>query len=191
MCSIASCPATPTERLAGHGKQSNQSITPAARDDIEALQRFAMQPGVMAALRRARSAAAKRLAFEPELRSTFISLDPAGFDVGPGVSVPAAAATIRVAISRAGADTAVERHPNSTQVLLVLDGPVETHVQTESGWRIDRYGEGAVQLSENQSLENLWHLVPPGVWHKSNAPGPGDCAVVAFHSARDVRDDYR
>jgi hypothetical protein len=165
---------------------SNQSITPAARGAIEELQRFAMQPGVMAALRRAQSEAAARLRADTALRSTFISLDPAGLDFGSGVDVPASAATIRVAVSRAGVDTAVERHPNSTQVLLVLDGPVETHVQTDAGWRIDRYGEGAAQ-----SLENLWHLVPPGVWHKSNAPGPGDCTVVAFHSAREVRDDYR
>ncbi len=150
-----------------------------------------MQPGVLAALRRAQSEAAARLRLDPALRSTFIALDPAGLEVGSGVAVPASAATIRVAVSRAGVDTAVERHPNSTQVLLVLDGPVETHVQTEAGWRIDRYGEGAVQSPENQVLENLWHLVPPGVWHKSNAPGPGDCTVVAFHSAREVRDDYR
>ncbi len=136
----------------------------------------------MAAFRRAQAVAAARLAGEPGLRSTFISIEPASL----GVAVPEGAATIRVAVSRAGVDTAVERHPNSTQVLLVLDGPVETHVETPGGWRVDRYGD-----DDADTLENLWHLVPPGVWHKSNSPGPGDCTVVAFHSARVVRDDYR
>ena len=160
----------------------NQSITAEARPLIEALRRFALHPEVMTALRGAQAEAAGRLREDPALRSTFLSLDPAGF----GLAAPAGAATIRVAVSRAGADTVVERHPNSTQVLLVLEGPVETHVEAAAGWRVDRYGEAG-----GQALENLWHLVPPGVWHKSNAPGPGDCAVVAFHSAREVRDDYR
>jgi hypothetical protein len=159
----------------------NASLTPEALSVVGALQRFAAQAGVMAALQRGRAEAAQRLAADPALRSSFVSIDPASL----GIAVPGAA-TIRVAVSRAGADTAVERHPNSTQVLLVLEGPVETHVETAAGWRIDRYGEAGAQTPEN-----LWHLVPPGVWHKSNAPGPGDCAVVAFHSARDVRDDYR
>jgi mannose-6-phosphate isomerase-like protein (cupin superfamily) len=161
---------------------SNDSITPGARAAISELQEFVRQPQVMAALSTAQSEAAARLVREPALRSTFVALEPASI----GAAVPAAAATIRVAVSRAGVDTPVERHPNSTQVLLVLQGPVETHVETTTGWRIDRYGEG-----EGQAVENRWHLVPPGVWHKSNAPGPGDCTVVAFHSARTVRDDFR
>ena len=67
-----------------------------------------------------------------------------------------------------------------------LDGPVETHVETAQGWRIDRYGDGGAV-----ALEDRWHLVPQAVWHKSNAPGPGDCTVVALHTAREVADEYR
>ncbi len=182
MCSTAISPVTPIEQTRGANVLSNPSITADARVVIEALQRFVGQPGVMAGLRRAQSDAAAQLGREPALRSTFVSLDPASL----GAMAPAAATSIRVAVSRAGVDTAVERHPNSTQVLLVLKGPVETHVETDGKWRIDRYGEG-----DAQTLENLWHLVPPGVWHKSNAPGPGDCTVVAFHSAAKVHDDYR
>ncbi|MBK8063220.1 MAG: hypothetical protein IPK29_03415 [Betaproteobacteria bacterium] len=103
-----------------------------------------------------------------------------------GAPAPEGIATLRVAVSRAGADTAVERHPNSDQYLFVLDGPVETHVETSGGWRVDRYGEGSVAV-----LENRWHLVPRGVWHKSNAPGPRDCTVVALHTAQDVKDEFR
>ena len=80
----------------------------------------------------------------------------------------------------------VERHANSTQYLFALDGPVETHVQTEDGWRVDCYGQG-----DPAALENRWHVVPAGVWHKSVAPGGRNWSVVAFHSARDVRDEYQ
>lgn len=161
---------------------NNRSITPDARPGIEELGDFALQPGVLAALRQAQAEAVAVLRRAPDLSSTFVTLDP----VRLGAAVPPSVGTIRVAVSRAGADTAVERHPNSTQILFVLDGPVETHVETGAGWRVDRYGEGSASV-----LENRWHLVPPGVWHKSNAPGPGDCAVVAFHSAREVEDEYR
>jgi len=143
---------------------------------------FATQASVLTALRRAQAVAASRLQREPALRATFVAVDPAGL----GVAVPPAIGTIRVAISRAGLDTALERHPNSTQVLLVLDGTIETHIETADGWRVDRYGEGSAAV-----LENRWHFVPQGVWHKSRAPGPGDCVVAAFHSAREVQDQYR
>jgi len=143
---------------------------------------FASQASVLAALRRAQAVAVSRLQREPALRATFVAVDPAGL----GVAAPPAIGTIRVAINRAGLDTALERHPNSTQVLFVLDGQIETHIETADGWRVDRYGEGSAAV-----LENRWHFVPQGVWHKSCAPGPGDCVLAVFHSAREVQDQYR
>jgi mannose-6-phosphate isomerase-like protein (cupin superfamily) len=165
--------------MSTHG---NASLTPDSLPRIARLNDWALQPAVLAALRAAQAEAVAKLAREPGLRSTFVSLDPGAC----GAPAPAGIATLRVAVSRAGADTAVERHPNSDQYLFVLDGPVETHVETPAGWRIDRYGEGSVAV-----LENRWHLVPQGVWHKSNAPGPHDCTVVALHTAQDVKDEFR
>jgi hypothetical protein len=161
---------------------TNASLDAAALPFIRQMDAWVRQGPVMAALRAAQSGAAAKLSREPGLRSTFITLDPAAC----GCPAIAGIGTLRVAVSRAGVDTAVERHPNSTQYLFVLDGPVETHVETAQGWRIDRYGEGA-----SAELENRWHLVPQAVWHKSNAPGPGDCTVVALHTAREVADEYR
>lgn len=164
------------------GATSNASLSPEALPFIRKMDDWVRQPPVMATLRAAQAEAAAKLAREPNLRSTFITLDPAacGRPAIEGIG------TLRVAVSRAGVDTAVERHPNSTQYLYVLDGPVETHVETVAGWRIDRYGEPGAG-----SLENLWHLVPKAAWHKSNAPGPGNCTVVALHTAREVADEFR
>ena len=161
---------------------ANPSLTGDAMPFVMRLNAWVQQAPVMAALRAAQFEAAAKLAREPGLRSTFVTLDPAGCGSPPVEGI----GTLRVAVSRAGVDTAVERHPNSTQYLYVLDGPVETHVETAAGWRVDRYGEG-----ETAALEDCWHLVPQAVWHKSNAPGPGDCTVVALHSAREVADEYR
>ncbi len=164
------------------GATSNASLAPEALPFIRRMDDWVRQPPVTAALLAAQAEAAAKLAREPNLRSTFITLDPAscGSPAIEGIG------TLRVAVSRAGVDTAVERHPNSTQYLYVLDGPVETHVETAAGWRIDRYGEPGAA-----GLENLWHLVPMAAWHKSNAPGPGNCTVVALHTAREVADEYR
>ena len=161
---------------------SNLSITPESRPQLEALNDWITQAGPLAALRAAQAEAAARMAREPNLKSTFVTLMPEDFSLPP----PAGIGNLRVAISRGGVQTLVERHPNSVQILFVLDGPVETHVETDGRWRIDHYGEGSVSV-----LENRWHVVPAGVWHKSDSPGPGDSVVVALHSAREVQDEFR
>ena len=159
---------------------SNQSITPEELPLIEKLNRFATRPDVLAALRRALADAVKKLQESPDLAATFVSLDPARL----GGGVPASIGTVRVAVTRDGAD--VERHPNSRQYLFALDGPMETHVETEQGWRIDRFGNGDPAV-----LEHRWHVVPTGVWHKSLSPGRRNWGVVAFHTAKHVADEHR
>ena len=160
----------------------NRSITPDRRSVVEALDRFATRPEVLAALRRALADAVEKLRQHPKIPATFIALGASAL----GVAAPAAVGTIRVAVTREGDGAGVERHPNSTQYLFALNGPVETHVETADGWRVDRYGRG-----DPGTLEDRWHVVPPGVWHKSAAPGRRNWGVVAFHSALDVADEYR
>lgn len=95
------------------------------------------------------------------------------------------AASGSASLGTRGGDS-VERHINSTQYLLALDGPVETHVQTADGWRVDRYGQGDSAL-----LQDRWHVVPSGIWHRTVAPDASYWGIVAFHSAREVSDEYR
>jgi hypothetical protein len=161
---------------------SNQSITPHARPVIEALNRFAARPDVLAVLRRAQADAMKELQRDPNLAASFISLDLAS----PGFTAPDGIGSVRVVVTRDADGDAVERHANSIQYLFALDGPVETHVMTENGWRVDRYGLGDAAV-----LEDRWHVVPLGLWHKTVAPGASNWGIVAFHSAREVIDEYQ
>jgi hypothetical protein len=161
---------------------SNRSISAEARPVVEALSRFAARTEVAAALKAARDTAAQRLRETPALAAASVALDPAAL----GWVLPAAIGSVRVSVTRAPLGDAIERHANSIQYLFVLDGPVETHVETATGWRIDRYGLGGSAV-----LEDRWHVVPQGAWHKTVAPGLADWAIVAFHSAHRVSDEYR
>ena len=160
----------------------NPSITSDSRSAVEALDRFAAQPDVLAALHGARAHAEARLRDSPELEAASVTLDP----ILLGWSAPEVLGSIRVSVTRTAGGDAFECHANSTQYLLVLDGPVETHVETPSGWRIDRYGLGG-----SVELHDRWHVIAPGVWHKTVAPDASYWGIVAFHSARETSDEYR
>lgn len=161
---------------------SNQSIAPAARPVVEELNRFVTRPDVMRLLQQTAADAREKLRRNPAMTEAFATLDFSNL-AGP---VPAAIGSARLVVTRGAGGASIERHGNSTQYLFALDGAMETHVNATGGWRVDRYGEGDPTV-----LENRWHIVPPGVWHKSTAPGAQDWGVVAFHSARKVSDEYR
>jgi hypothetical protein len=166
----------------------NASITPDVRPVVEQLNRFANTPEVMTALRRAQADALTKLRADPSARAAFVSVDPTGFSRSP----PEALGSIRVAVIRDPTGEGEERHANSTQYLFAFDGPLETHVQTSGGWRQDRYGYGDGLGDETATaLEDRWHVVPAATWHRSLAPGTHEWSVVAFHSARQVSDEYR
>ncbi len=160
----------------------NQSITPETLPVIEALNRFAARPDVMLALNQARHEAEQKLQRNPELATAWVALDPLLL----GWAEIYAVGSMRVVVTRDADSQRIERHANSMQYLLVLDGPVETHVETMDGWRVDRYGQG-----NSAGLEDRWHVVPRGAWHRTVAPGARNWGIVAFHSAREVSDEYR
>jgi hypothetical protein len=160
----------------------NQSITPDARRVVEELNRFVTRPDVLAALRQAKAEGEKKLLRDPDLATAFVAFDPAQL----GWKASDVIGSARVFVARDGRGDDVERHSNSTQYLFALYGPVETHVQTKDGWRVDRYGQG-----DSAELEDRWHVVPPATWHRSVGPGGRNWGVVAFHSAREVSDEYQ
>lgn len=160
----------------------NQSITVDVRPVLEILNRFAQVPAVQAVVREAQALALARLNDDANLRVAFVPINLASLKV----ALPEQARSLRVVATRgAGGDT-VERHANCAQYLFVLDALLETHVETSSGWRIDRYGQG-----DEHTLENRWHYLPQGVWHKSLAPGASSWSVLAIHSAAEVTDEFR
>jgi quercetin dioxygenase-like cupin family protein len=163
-------------------RTNNQSITPDTRPVVEALNRFAARPDVVLALHQARREAEQELQRNPGLATASVALDPLLL----GWAELDAVGSIRVVVTREAGGQGIERHANSVQYLLVLDGPVETQVETMDGWRVDRYGQG-----RSAELEDRWHVVPRGAWHRTVSPGAKNWGIVAFHSARDVSDEYK
>lgn len=160
---------------------NNKSITPEARLVIEKLNQFLVRPDVVSTLRRTKAEAEKRLAQHPDLASAFMTIDL----VQLGWAAPEIGSA-RLVMTRESAGAATERHANSAQYLFVIDGPVETLVETTDGWRVDHYGEG-----DSANFENRWHFVPTNAWHRSMAPGTRNWTILAFHSAREVSDEYK
>jgi hypothetical protein len=160
----------------------NQSIAPENRHAVEELDRFAALPEVARALKQASAEAHAMLHRDPRSAEAFAPLDLTSF----ACPVPAAVGSARVVVTRGRGGARLERHANSTQYLFAIDGVVETRVQTADGWRVDRYG-----LGDSALLENRWHVVPAGRWHQSSTPEPRTWGIAAFHSARDVSDEYQ
>ena len=146
---------------------SNQSITREWRPKIEEIAAFSIRPQIASVL----EAAADRALAVLEADASI----PAAVEVvslSDLTEVPTHIGSIRVAVIRDGFDGGDERHANSDQVLLSLRGSGETHVETDAGWRTDRYGGGG------RALDDRWHVVPATVWHKSAAPGLGHCIAA-------------
>jgi hypothetical protein len=93
-----------------------------------------------------------------------------------------------VFVLRAGADTGAERHPNSHQRMMTLQGTGDMRVRalhdelstgpTSSPWQSN------VLVSEpSASLERRWISIPPNVWHRPVVGKDADWVVVSFHTA--------
>lgn len=173
---------------AGNRHDGNRSITDDVRPIIETLDQFCGRSDVIAVVRSARASALQQLDAAPQRGAVSVTVDLTSF----GTGVPREARSMRVVIGRGVNEGRNERHANSEQYLLVLDGPVHTHVEIDGEWRVDRYGVGDTDPANPASgpLASRWHAVPRGAWHRSVAPSDGLWGVVAFHSVANVSDEF-
>ena len=82
-----------------------------------------------------------------------------------------------VFVLRAGADTGAERHPNSHQRMMSLEGSGDFQTGQPGNWQSN------VLLSDSDApLERRWISIPPNVWHRPVIDGAADWAVVSFHT---------
>jgi hypothetical protein len=93
-----------------------------------------------------------------------------------------------VFVLRAGTDTGAERHPNSHQRMMTLDGagdmkmdasgtPNEVEDESEIAWH------SRVLVSDlDAPLERRWISIPKNVWHRPVIPAGGEWIVVSFHT---------
>jgi hypothetical protein len=101
-----------------------------------------------------------------------------------GDALPSGIRSAWVFILRAGADTGAERHPNSHQRMLILEGTGDirtaaggSDMETEIEW------ESNILVSDlNAPLEHRWISIPPNVWHRPVIPKAPDWVVVSFHT---------
>jgi hypothetical protein len=78
---------------------------------------------------------------------------------------------------RAGADTGAERHPNSHQRMMSMEGSGDMRTEQEGTWQSN------LLISEPAaSLEQRWISIPPNVWHRPVISSDMDWIVVSFHT---------
>jgi hypothetical protein len=82
-----------------------------------------------------------------------------------------------VFILRAGATTGAERHPNSHQRMVSLQGVGDLQTGRPGRWQ-----SNLLVSDLCSSLEKGWVSVPPNVWHQAVVPNK-DWVVVSFHTA--------
>src|SRR5204863_8365824 len=82
-----------------------------------------------------------------------------------------------VFILRAGADTGAERHPNSHQRVMSIEGSGDFQSGEPGKWQSN------VLVSEPDApLERRWISIPMNVWHRPVINNAADWAVVSFHT---------
>jgi hypothetical protein len=84
-------------------------------------------------------------------------------------------------VLRAGADTGAERHPNSHQRMMTLQGSGDMRVR--AGLAVSSIWESNVLASAPSApLERRWISIPPNVWHRPVVGPDVDWVVISFHT---------
>jgi len=94
-----------------------------------------------------------------------------------GDKLPPFIKSCRVFVLRGGTEFKIERHPNSHQRVLSLEGSGEIRVFHDDGTWTASFGS-----VRQAPLDKRWASLHENVWHQPVA-GPDDWAVLAFHTA--------
>ena len=96
-----------------------------------------------------------------------------------GDTLPAGIRSSWVFILRAGVNTGAERHPNSHQRMMSLDGvgDLQTRTNLESPWN-----SNVLKSDPSAPLEQRWISIPKNVWHQPVISKEADWVVVSFHT---------
>jgi len=82
-----------------------------------------------------------------------------------------------VFVLRAGADTGVERHPNSHQRMMTFEGSGDMQTEERGQWTSN------VLVGDHEApLERRWISIPQNVWHHPVVGSEADWTVVSFHT---------
>jgi hypothetical protein len=89
-----------------------------------------------------------------------------------------------VFVLRAGADTGAERHPNSHQRMMTLQGTGDMRVRAEvrAGRALSPWQSNVLVSEPSAPLERRWISIPPNVWHRPVVDKAAHWVVVSFHT---------
>src|SRR4029453_16417165 len=82
-----------------------------------------------------------------------------------------------VFVLRAGADTGVERHPNSHQRMMSFEGSGDLQTGEHGKWQ-----SNFLVSDPDAPLERRWISIPTNVWHRPVINAEANWAVVSFHT---------
>ena len=94
-----------------------------------------------------------------------------------GSALPPEIRSAWVFVLRAGADTGAERHPNSHQRMMSLEGNGDLQTGEPGEWQ-----SNVLVSNQEVPLERRWISIPPNVWHRPVVGVGADWAVVSFHT---------
>jgi hypothetical protein len=108
-----------------------------------------------------------------------------------GSALPAQIRSAWVFVLRAGADTGVERHPNSHQRMMSFEGSGDMRTGAP-----EQLQSNVLVSNPDAPMERRWISIPQNVWHRPVVGAEADWAVVSFHTVPadeliEERPDYR
>jgi hypothetical protein len=103
-------------------------------------------------------------------------------------ALPASIQSAWIFVLRAGVDTGAERHPNSHQRMMTLDGTGDMRIDAK-GTPNDVDEESEIAWHSHvlvgdpiAPLERRWISIPKNIWHRPVIPAGADWVVVSFHT---------
>ena len=94
-----------------------------------------------------------------------------------GRALPPEIQSAWVFVLRACADTGAERHPNSHQRMMSLEGSGNLQTGEPGQWQ-----SNVLVSNPDVPLERRWISIPQNVWHRPLIGGEADWVVVSFHT---------
>ena len=154
-------------------RENNRGMTPGERSRLESIEAVLRSDNVREQIRpiveRVRAELARKkealMAWEPIPLNAF------------GGALPPRIRSAWVFALRAGADTGPERHPNSHQRMMSLEGSGDLQTGEPGQWQ-----SNVLVSNPEVPLECRWISIPPNVWHRPVVGVDADWAVVSFHT---------
>lgn len=148
-------------------------MTPEEKVRLEKLDRVLSSPTVREQIAPIISRVQAKLARKIEALMTW---EPIPLQIYGG-ALPSEIRSSWVFVLRAGADTGAERHPNSHQRMMSVQGSGDMCTEEEGRWRSN------ILISKSDApLEQRWISIPQNMWHRPMIPKGSDWIVISFHT---------